>query len=84
VVRYVVSEILPRSRNRRWTVAEQEVADRLRSRQEVAKFLGVPPATLARWAYEGTGPSFFKVGRHTRYRFADVVAWLEKNRGGRS
>lgn len=50
------------------------------SRREVAAYLRVPEATLARWAYESKGPSFFRVGRHTRYRFEDVIAWLEKNR----
>jgi excisionase family DNA binding protein len=50
------------------------------SRQEVAAYLGVPPATLSRWAYEGKGPTYFTVGRHSRYRFEDVLAWLEKNR----
>jgi excisionase family DNA binding protein len=56
------------------------VAERLMSRREVAEYLDVPEATLARWAYVGGGPSYFRVGRHTRYRFEDVIAWLEKNR----
>jgi excisionase family DNA binding protein len=50
------------------------------SRREVATYLGVPEATLARWAYESKGPSYFRVGRHSRYRYEDVLAWLEKNR----
>lgn len=49
------------------------------SRREVAAYLRVPEATLARWAYERKGPRFFRVGRHTRYRFEDVVGWLERN-----
>lgn len=56
------------------------MAERLMSRREVAEYLDVPEATLARWAYAGGGPSYFRVGRHTRYRFEDVIAWLEKNR----
>lgn len=52
------------------------------TRKETADYLRVPLATLARWAYEGKGPTFYRVGRHTRYRRSDVEAWLEKNRAG--
>lgn len=57
-----------------------ELSERLMSRREVAEYLDVPEATLARWAYAGGGPSYFRVGRHTRYRYEDVISWLEKNR----
>ena len=56
------------------------MAEMLMSRREVAEYLDVPEATLARWAYAGGGPSYFRVGCHTLYRFEDVTAWLEKNR----
>lgn len=56
------------------------MAERLMSRREVAEYLDVPEATLARWAYAGGRPSYFRVGRHTRYRREDVFAWLEKQR----
>jgi excisionase family DNA binding protein len=48
--------------------------------QDVAEFLGVPVATLYRWRYEGEGPRAVRVGRHLRYRPAEVEAWLD--RGG--
>ncbi|MER7459212.1 helix-turn-helix domain-containing protein [Micromonospora sp. NPDC126480] len=44
---------------------------------EVADYLGVPVATLDQWSYRGTGPRFSKVGRHRRYRWADVEKWLD-------
>lgn len=44
---------------------------------EVAEYLNVPARTLPRWRYLGIGPKFIKVGRHCRYRQADVDAWLE-------
>jgi hypothetical protein len=47
-----------------------------------AGYLNVPPATLDQWAYRGTGPKWSKVGRHRRYRLADVDAWLLEQRGG--
>ncbi|MGH3798560.1 MAG: helix-turn-helix domain-containing protein, partial [Pseudonocardiaceae bacterium] len=43
----------------------------LASRGEVAAYLGVPVGTLVRWAYDGTGPPYRRVGRHTRYDWAD-------------
>jgi excisionase family DNA binding protein len=44
---------------------------------ELASYLGVPLATLYSWRYKGDGPRSIKVGRHLRYRAADVERWLE-------
>jgi excisionase family DNA binding protein len=49
----------------------------LATRTEVAKHLGVPAATLSQWAHRGTGPVYIRVGRHARYRWSDVDAWLD-------
>lgn len=54
--------------------------DRLLTAQEVADFLGVPVATLYSWRHKHEGPRGFRVGRHVRYRAADVEAWLEAQR----
>ena len=56
------------------------MADRhpLASRSEVAAYLGLPVATLNRWGTEGAGPRYVRVGRHARYRWEDVEAWLEQ------
>ncbi|MCM8549204.1 AlpA family transcriptional regulator [Streptomyces sp. STCH 565 A] len=43
---------------------------------EVAEYLGVPVKTLYQWKYRGIGPNVHKVGRHLRYRWAEVDAWL--------
>ncbi|MGZ9828758.1 helix-turn-helix transcriptional regulator [Tsukamurella ocularis] len=45
------------------------------TRAEVAERLRVPVQTLATWAVQRRGPRFSKLGRHCRYRLADVVAW---------
>lgn len=45
------------------------------SPHDLAERLGVPLATLARWRSQGTGPRYLKVGRHVRYRIADVEKW---------
>lgn len=54
--------------------------DRLVSPAELARFLGVPVATIYQYRYRGEGPPGFKVGRHVRYRWADVEGWLHANR----
>lgn len=56
--------------------------DRLASRPEVANYLGVPVATLVRWAYVRTGPKYRKVGRHARYSWQDVDRWLATQETG--
>jgi predicted DNA-binding transcriptional regulator AlpA len=43
---------------------------------EVAAFLGVPVKTLYQWKYRGIGPNVHKVGRHLRYRWPEVDAWV--------
>jgi hypothetical protein len=52
------------------------VADDLVAPPVVAEHLGVPLRTLGQWRYLGTGPKFLKIGRHVRYRWRDVEAWL--------
>lgn len=42
---------------------------------DLAEREGVPPATIYQWNSRGTGPRFMKIGRHVRYRLADVIAW---------
>ena len=51
-------------------------ADDLVPPPEVAQHLGIPLRTLGQWRYLGTGPKFLKVGRHVRYSWSDVQAWL--------
>jgi excisionase family DNA binding protein len=49
---------------------------RLATPIEVAVYLQVPVKTLYAWRYEGKGPRAHRVGRHLRYRWEDVEAWL--------
>ena len=51
---------------------------RLITPPELAERLSVPLRTLDAWAYRRTGPAFVKLGRHRRYRPADVEAWLDE------
>lgn len=36
---------------------------------------GVPEGTVYQWNSRGTGPRYMIIGRHVRYRLADVIAW---------
>jgi excisionase family DNA binding protein len=56
------------------------IGERLLSPHEVAAFLGVPLQTIYRWRYRHEGPLGYRVGRHVRYRAADVEQWLEGRR----
>jgi predicted DNA-binding transcriptional regulator AlpA len=55
---------------------QQQREDRLWSPIELAKHLGIPVATLYAWRYRGEGPPALRIGRHLRYRPADIEAWL--------
>jgi excisionase family DNA binding protein len=55
-----------------------EIRNRLLTVQELADYLGVPVATLYQWRYRREGPPGFRVGRHIRYRWTDVVEWIER------
>lgn len=45
--------------------------------EQVAQFLDLSTATLARYRCRGTGPRFIKFGNGIRYRRADLMAWLD-------
>lgn len=45
---------------------------------EVAEHLQVPIATLYVWRTRDKGPRASRVGRHLRYRWADVESWLDR------
>lgn len=50
--------------------------------ENLADELQVPLSTVYQWNHDGTGPKRVKVGRHVRYRRADVEAWLEARTTG--
>ena len=43
---------------------------------EAAAYLRLPVETLRKWRAAGTGPRAAKVGKHLRYRRAEVDRWL--------
>ena len=48
----------------------------LMSPESLAAYLDVPVRTLYKWRETGAGPTAHRVGKHLRYRRADVDAWL--------
>ncbi|MEA2000481.1 MAG: helix-turn-helix domain-containing protein [Actinomycetota bacterium] len=50
--------------------------DRLLTVEDLAEYLDVPVATIYAWRYRRQGPPGFRVGRHLRYRRADVEQWI--------
>jgi excisionase family DNA binding protein len=50
--------------------------DQLLTIDQLSTFLQVSVQTIYRWRTTGTGPPGMKVGRHVRYRRADVDKWL--------
>jgi hypothetical protein len=47
------------------------------SPDDLAKREVVPLETVTGWRKTRTGPPYMKIGRHVRYRLADVIAWEE-------
>lgn len=47
---------------------------------EVSAMTKIPVATLRYFRYAGTGPGSFRLGRHVKYRRADVEKWLDDAR----
>jgi excisionase family DNA binding protein len=46
--------------------------------QDVSRYLRVPVGTLRNWRVTGDGPPAARIGRHVRYRQADVEAWVSE------
>lgn len=49
--------------------------------QDLADYLGVPVQTIYRWRKHEYGPPGRKMGKHVRYRPADVERWIDSLSG---
>lgn len=45
--------------------------------RQLADYLNVPLSTLYSWRYHDNGPPGLRVGKHLRYRWADVQKWVQ-------
>ena len=50
----------------------------LYSPPQLAERLQIPEKTLNEWRYKRIGPRYLKIGKHVRYRLADVDEWLRR------
>ena len=48
--------------------------------EELAKYLGVPVATIYDWRVAGKGPCAIRVGRSLKFAVPDVRDWLAHHR----
>ena len=53
--------------------------DQIGDEAAAADYLKIPAATLRQWSYLRRGPAYVKVGRHVRYRRADLDRWISAN-----
>lgn len=56
--------------------------NRLLTTQEAAQLLGLQPCTLCAWREDGSQPGLphFKLGKAVRYRYGDLIAFVETRR----
>jgi excisionase family DNA binding protein len=60
--------------------AVPESDDRMMTVDDLAEYLGLPPATIYKQRSEGTGPPGFRIGKYVRWKRSEVDAWLESKR----
>jgi excisionase family DNA binding protein len=51
------------------------VRDEILTTEEVCALLKIKKATLYRHTSQRTGPPFYKVGKHNRWKRSEVMAW---------
>lgn len=61
------------------TPEEPKVMERrpLGTAAQVSRYLGVPIGTLHVWRSKGKGPRAIRIGRHLRWDWAEIDAWVE-------
>ncbi|MEU8849058.1 helix-turn-helix domain-containing protein [Streptomyces sp. NPDC048564] len=49
------------------------------SPEELAEFVGLPLSTIYGFNSQGDAPRRIRIGKHCRYRRADVEEWLDRH-----
>lgn len=55
---------------------DAQTVEKMLSPLDLAGVCAVPLSTVYEWNYKGTGPPVIRLGKHVRYREADVERWL--------
>ncbi len=50
--------------------------------KELSDYLGVPVQTIYQWRTRGYGPPGHRVGKHLRFKPADVDEWFQSQDSG--
>lgn len=45
---------------------------------QLASYIDISERTLEEWRRKGIGPRFVRIGKHVRYKLADVDAYLDQ------
>jgi excisionase family DNA binding protein len=53
--------------------------DEILTTEEVCTLLKMRKATLYRRTSQGTGPPFYKIGKHNRWKRSEVMAWFDSH-----
>ena len=61
------------------STADQQASGEFLTTEQLAELLQVPTQTVRAWRHGGTGPKGVRLGRHVRYRRADVDRWIDAN-----
>lgn len=56
---------------------QDRLDEQLLTPRQLADYLNVPLSTLYSWRYHDNGPPGLRVGKHLRYRWADVQKWVQ-------
>src|SRR5262249_34000183 len=56
---------------------QDNIAECLMGKRQLARFLGVSEGTVTRMVINGTGPRYHRVGLFVRFAMNDVRSWLE-------
>src|SRR5215207_3714601 len=67
----------PVNRRPREEGSSPSVRDEILTTEEVCTLLKMKKATLYRHTSQGTGPPFYKVGKHNRWKRSEVMAWFD-------
>ena len=69
----------PVNRRQREEGSSPSVRDEILTTEEVCTLLKIKKATLYRHTSQGTGPPFYKIGKHNRWKRSEVMAWFDSH-----
>ena len=67
------------SRRQREEGSSPSVRDEILTTEEVCALLKIKKATLYRHTSQRTGPPFYKIGKHNRWKRSEVMDWFDSH-----